>query len=266
MSQTLEFHDIERIVKLLNESTDPQSGLSLPDRRRVLIEGLARLVDADVYIWSSTVINHAIPGDFMTTCVIGGWQTDAEQGAVYAILADPEFGSQGMRKAYDYMIEGRRATLSEGEVFPPEHEERLTAIWKQTGFESFLLSIYPLNDNFSSNLGLHRRQGKPNFGPREKTIVQTVFSQVEWLHQYGVNEEAREVTLGLSPRERQTLILVLSGCSHKHIASRMNITSFTVNDYVKQLHKRFGVKSRAELQAFFFLGMGGTPTVDPSNS
>lgn len=259
MSQSLEFHDIEQIVKLLNESTDPLLNLSLPDRRRLLIDRLAKLVDADVYIWSATAINHAVPGDFMTTCIIdGGWQSEAEQGAVYAILADPDFGRQAMKKMYEHMIAGHRITLSDGEVFPPEHQQRFMETWKKTGFEFFLLSLYPLNGHFSSNLGLHRRQGKPNFGEREKTIVQTVFSQVEWLHQYGVNEEAREVTLALPPRERQTLIYLLSGCSHKNIAARMQISLHTVNDYVKQLHKRFGVNSRAELQAVFFVGAAPT--------
>jgi DNA-binding CsgD family transcriptional regulator len=255
MTQTLEFHDIERILKLLNETTDPLLSASVPERRRLLIEGLAKLVEADVYIWSSTAINHDVPGDFMTTCVIdGGWASETEQGPVYAILADPEFGRKAMGKLYQSMADGIRTTVGNGEVFPPDEQERLMEIWRRTGFEYFLLSMYPLNKHFSSNLGLHRRIGKPNFGEREKAIVQTVFSQVDWLHQYGVNEEAREVALGLSPRERQTLIYLLSGCSHKTIAARMNISQHTVNDYVKQLHKHFGVNSRAELQAFFFLG------------
>jgi DNA-binding CsgD family transcriptional regulator len=263
MSQSLEFHDIEQIVKLLNESTDPLLNLSLPDRRRLLIAGLAKLVEADVYIWSSTCLNHDVPGDAMTTCVIdGGWQSEAEPGLVYAILADPEFGKQGLGKLYEYMVQGRRITVSNGEVFPPELQDQLMDVWRTTGFEYFLLALYPLNGNFSSNLGLHRRRGKPDFGPREKLIVQTVFSQVEWLHQYGVNEEAREVSLALPSRERQTLIYVLAGCSHKNIALRMDISTHTVNDYVKQLHKRFGVNSRAELQAYFFAGAGGTPPAE----
>lgn len=263
MSQSLEFHDIEQIVKLLNESTDPLLNLSLPERRRLLIAGLAKLVDADVYIWSMTALNHDVRGDAMTTCVIdGGWQSDAEPGAVYAILADPEFGKQGLGKIYDYIMEGRRITVGNGEVFPAEHQDRLMDIWRTTGFEHFLLSLYPLNNHFSSNVGLHRRRGKPNFGQRERTIVHTVFSQVEWLHQYGVNEEAREVSLALPSRERQTLIYLLSGCSHKNIATRMNISQHTVNDYAKQLHRRFGVTSRAELQAFFFTGGGATPEAE----
>jgi len=261
MTQALEFQDIERIVKLLNESTDPSLTISMADRRRMLIDGLAKMVEADVYIWSATAINHEIPGDFMTTCVIdGGWKSEAETAAVYAILADPEFGKQGLQKAYEHMMEGRRTTLSNGEIFPPDAQDRLMETWKKTGFEFFLLAIHPLNDRFSSNLGLHRRQGKQEFSAREKLIVHTVFSQVEWLHQYGANEEARDVAISLSPRERQTLIYLLAGCTHKKIASRMTISEHTVNDYVKKIHKNFGVNSRAELQAFFFLGFNGGPS------
>lgn len=255
MSQSLEFHDIERILTLLNESTDPSSNLTMADRRRLLIAGVAKLVDADVYIWSCTCLNHETPGDYMTTCVVdGGWLSEVEQGAVYEVLIDPDFNKRGLRRLYDMMVSRQRVTLGHDEVFEPEDFDHFMSIWKRTGFEYLLLTLYPLNDNFSSNLGLHRRQGKPDFTARERTIVQTVFSQVEWLHQYGVNEDAREVTLALPPRERQTLIYLLSGCTHKSIATRMNISQHTVNDYVKQIHKRFNVNSRAELQAYFFLG------------
>ena len=124
-----------------------------------------------------------------------------------------------------------------------------------TGFDSLLICMHPLDHNFSSNLGLHRRLGRTSFTEREKRIADAVFNGVTWLHNYGANEAVRATTLQLSPRERQTLVFVLAGHSHKSIAERMQISQHTVNDYVKQLHKHFGVASRAELQANFFLGI-----------
>lgn len=255
-TSSLDHGDLDRVVELLDEVSDPVDDLPMPERKRRFAAGLAQLVDADVYIWSTTVINHEIPGDFMTTCVIdGGWQSPEEQGRVYEVLTSVDFGRDGLTGAYRLMLSGQRATLGTGEVFPPQHEERLLGIWRATGFDSFLLCTHPLDHNFSSNLGLHRRLGRPAFDKREKQLVHAVYHGVTWLHNYGANEAVRATTLLLSPRERQTLVFVLAGHSHKSIAERMQISLHTVNDYVKQLHKHFSVTSRAELQANFFLGI-----------
>jgi DNA-binding CsgD family transcriptional regulator len=53
----------------------------------------------------------------------------------------------------------------------------------------------------------------------------------------------------LSPRERQTLDLLLIGNAEKEIANRLAISRHTVHVYVKSIYKRFGVCSRGELLA-----------------
>jgi DNA-binding CsgD family transcriptional regulator len=53
----------------------------------------------------------------------------------------------------------------------------------------------------------------------------------------------------LPPRHRQTLERLLAGDSEKQIAARLGISPHTVHQYVKALHKRFGVSSRGELLA-----------------
>lgn len=53
----------------------------------------------------------------------------------------------------------------------------------------------------------------------------------------------------LSPRERQTLELLLTGHAEKQIANQLSISRHTVHVYVKSLYKRFDVNSRGELLA-----------------
>jgi len=53
----------------------------------------------------------------------------------------------------------------------------------------------------------------------------------------------------LSPRERQTLKLLLIGDAEKQIAAKLSISRHTVHVYVKSLYKRFDVNSRGELLA-----------------
>jgi DNA-binding CsgD family transcriptional regulator len=152
------------------------------------------------------------------------------------------------------MALGQTKTLSDREIVPAEDYEEFQRQWSASGLEWCLLSIYSLGPGSSSNAGLHRLRGRPPFTAREKTIVQTVYTQIRSLHRYGENESAHEPSVRLTPRERVVLHLVLSGHSHKAIADRLGISPHTVNDYVKSLHKIFEVGSRAELQAKFFLG------------
>jgi DNA-binding CsgD family transcriptional regulator len=53
----------------------------------------------------------------------------------------------------------------------------------------------------------------------------------------------------LTPRELDTLQLLLSGLSDKEIAGRLHISRYTVNGYTKRLYAHFGVHSRASLIA-----------------
>ena len=53
----------------------------------------------------------------------------------------------------------------------------------------------------------------------------------------------------LPPRQRQVLELLLEGLADKEIAERLGISRHTVNQYTKQIYRRFGVTSRAVLMA-----------------
>ena len=53
----------------------------------------------------------------------------------------------------------------------------------------------------------------------------------------------------LAPRLRRTLDLLLSGNSEKETAKRLGLSHHTVHEYVKDLYRHFGVRTRAELMA-----------------
>ncbi len=59
----------------------------------------------------------------------------------------------------------------------------------------------------------------------------------------------------LSPRERETLALLMTGAPEKQIAARLGISPHTAHDYVKALYKKLGVTSRAELMARALRGL-----------
>jgi Response regulator containing a CheY-like receiver domain and an HTH DNA-binding domain len=57
--------------------------------------------------------------------------------------------------------------------------------------------------------------------------------------------------LGLSPREKEIAAMLLQGGSAKQIADKLGITVNTANFHIKNLYKKLGVRSRAELFARF---------------
>jgi DNA-binding NarL/FixJ family response regulator len=53
----------------------------------------------------------------------------------------------------------------------------------------------------------------------------------------------------LPPRLREALACLLEGDSEKQVARRLGLSRHTVHDYAKDLYRRLGVGSRAELMA-----------------
>ncbi len=56
---------------------------------------------------------------------------------------------------------------------------------------------------------------------------------------------------GLTPRQRQTLELLLDGLSEKQVAYKLGLSRATVHDYIVRLHRHFDVQSRGELLSYF---------------
>jgi DNA-binding NarL/FixJ family response regulator len=64
-------------------------------------------------------------------------------------------------------------------------------------------------------------------------------------------ETQRTARVALSPRMRSTLEALLEGDSEKQVAARLALRPSTVHDYVRELYRRYGVRSRSELLARF---------------
>ncbi len=66
-------------------------------------------------------------------------------------------------------------------------------------------------------------------------------------------DRPQDAARALSPRQRDTLTLLLQGLSDKEVASRLGISRHTVNEYVKGIYLRLGVHSRGSLFALWLL-------------
>lgn len=94
-------------------------------------------------------------------------------------------------------------------------------------------------------VSLHRALGDRPFGLEERALLSLFVEDLAGLDGFGV-EAARA---RLTPRERETLARLLAGASEKEIARDLDLSTHTVHEYVKSLHRKLGVQSRSQLVA-----------------
>ena len=117
-----------------------------------------------------------------------------------------------------------------------------------------LISAYPFGPGAYSLACYCRRLGSAPYTGRDREILHSVFQHVTWLH-VSTSEEVDTSPLALlSKRERQVLELLLEGHARKEVATRLNLSAHTVADYLKIIHKKLDVSSRAELLSKFIPG------------
>lgn len=112
----------------------------------------------------------------------------------------------------------------------------------------FIVSMLPLPAlRAMSSIKLFRAWGDRPFTERERLLVELVADELarDWIEP----EVPAGVERAMSPRMRQVLALLLAGASEKEVAAALALSTHTVHDYVKQLHRTFGVRSRSELLA-----------------
>lgn len=248
-------HDVETVVRLVAEAGDPTITLPVPDRKAMLIQGVAALVEADVWAWYSSVIDPADPSNVMATSLLdGGFSSPQDRASFLQMLVNTDLAREVNAAAVTWLEQDRFVTLRRFDLMPEKDWERMGKPYTDAGFVDTLFSLYPLGATALSGVCVYRRTGHRPFGDRERAIIHLVFSQVDWLHRHGSNLPVGKKALALTPRERQVLAFLLKGDSRKQIAAALQISEHTVGDHLKQLYEHFGVSSRGELQAHFIAG------------
>jgi len=139
--------------------------------------------------------------------------------------------------------------LHEGRVSTIDH---LPQDARPFGVAHLLLSSVRLRASAQLHgFGLSRAASQPAFRLEERNLVQ-VFHRAcaHLIRPPATGADANTARRPqLSPRERQTLELVLIGLSDKEIADRLGISRHTVNQYTKVIYRHYAVTSRSLLLA-----------------
>jgi DNA-binding CsgD family transcriptional regulator len=94
-------------------------------------------------------------------------------------------------------------------------------------------------------------RGERDFSQRTKNVMQLMSISVANLLGRSLASYADPKPSELTPRCQDVLACMLQGDGDKHIAKRLLISPYTVNQHVKTIYRHFGVHSRPELLAFW---------------
>jgi DNA-binding CsgD family transcriptional regulator len=257
---SLPVDDVRGIVRLLGEVA--ALATDLPGKRRFLMIGLAKLIDADIWVWIhlKDQAKDGIPIGFMF--LDGGWQNETQRMKYAEATISPaaESFNNAMRIGCDVHRTRRLVDLL-WDKQQPSSDSFLHCLNK-IGISDSLSSLYPLGNKVFSSVGFLRGLGRPAFTARDVCIAHIVVGEIDWLHREGTDVPAAEHVNDLSLRQRQVLLQLLAGDSVKQIAGKLSISAYTVNDHIKNIYRHFAVNGRGELLAQFLAGgptSGSTP-------
>lgn len=250
--------DARAMVRLVGEAAGLKQGVA--ERKRHLMKGLCRLIDADVWLWSCA--RAAEDGAPMTLGFLYDGFTEDGLSAFIAANTHPDT-AKIMEKFSSSALTNRSITANIEDAFDYEMyvQSECSALLRQAGCGSGLISQFPipeLGEGYASAIGVYRKPGREAFTQREIRIAHIVMSELRWLHKAGFtqDEEAAAITPDLTNRQRQVMAHLLDGWGRKQIAHQMNLSPNTIAGYVQDIYRHYNVNSHPELLRRFMAGDG----------
>jgi DNA-binding CsgD family transcriptional regulator len=240
----LDIGHVHQLIRLLSEARDiPADG---PERGQHLVCGVARIVDAAavgaVFDTNATPESCGPP----SAVILVGWDRAALRAFMSMIRAmiriTPSEPGATVTATWHELV-ADRGECGAGQV---EHYVRPTGL-----LEPMFSSVRLRARSHVHGLGLYRTRANRPFTEEDRNLVHVFHAECEDLLYASPcdGDDDEPVRARLSPRQRQTLDLVLSGLCDKEIAERLSISRYTVNQYTKAIYRHYAVTSRTQLLA-----------------
>lgn len=225
---------LRRVVRLLANVAASRGDLD--GKRAAVLDGLARLVEAEFWMWKCQAVGAAI------SPVREAWN----------VVSGETFPGNGIPLEN---FEGGRSVLS-GFRLPAE-----TAMMSHDRIIAAQRTVEPDN---RSMLALGRFPRSQPFSLQEFDLVELVFDEIPWLFAERPNPNLETRRFRIPGKPRMVLNLLLEGWGRKQIADRLHLSENTVAGYSRDLYRQFGVHSQVELMRHFSSGDGGNIQEDES--
>ena len=231
------------------------------DKKRFLLKELCELVQAERWNWAlNTVSPEGIPRH---AGLLHGGFTMEQAEKLSAGTHHPE-SMQAFAPSYR-SIRALGEAVEAGQALQPftvrledhPHLENWTKteaaqILADSGVGTFIASVCPVSAAQSSSVTLFRSPGAEPFTERQRDLVHILMRGVIWLHTTGWPDSLEvERIAELPPSQAVILTLLIKGYSRKEIAEARGLSVHSVNTYVRQVFRHFGVQSQTELMRRF---------------
>ncbi len=253
---SLEEEDVRAVIRLMGEVASSEGDHTA--KKRQLMEGLCRIIDADAWVWG--LGHHTQPGQ--TPAFVGmlhGGFTDETYAALTRAYEHPGMAAPQSKFAAEVADRKTHLTRLRSQIDPYDDYRKTGAFefWQKAGINGVIMSMRPMDQLSFSVTTVYRRLSAPIFSERDNRLAHIVFTGVPWLHAQGWPEDRGVSLPRLSSRQRMTMNLLIQGYTRGEIAGHLEISPHTVNDYVKDVFNHFSVHSQAELISRFRNGDGG---------
>lgn len=254
-SKGLKENEVRAIVRLLADVTTLPA---LSQKKSALMEGLQKLTGADGWLWSMTQLESKTRTPICVKLIHAGLSDEQLTGWLEASQSStppPEDAP-----LFALTLQGKHFTRTRQQVVPDAKWYSHPAIKRHRlacGIDHFLYSVYPLEPDICSAIGLFRRCGRKPFSRREARIAHIVLSETHWLHCADLPGDRGRKVPRLSPRQRVVLIMLAEARDKSEIAKLLHISPHTVKDHMKAIYEMFDVSSQLELIRRFRFGDRG---------
>jgi DNA-binding NarL/FixJ family response regulator len=241
--------DVRKVLRLARECRELlDSGQCASSH---LLDGLTRTTRSQVAIHlnATGVRRAAIP--VVSDVKERGWANESDRERIYEYVAKTRLDEDPMTAVMLARNE-QLVTMSRAEAISQsawDKSELRNDVHRPAGIDDSLLSIARRKrPGHVRVLVLKRARGEAPYSIEECEIVHFLHDELGWLFDATpANQIAPEDEW--SAREREVFRLLLTGASEKCIAAALDLSVHTVHGYVKNVYRRVGVTSRAELMA-----------------
>jgi DNA-binding CsgD family transcriptional regulator len=249
MGGYLRTEDVRALLRLVGECREILDAGERPSQH--FLHGIARLTRSQIAIQMSAVGIAAGSRPVFVDVHDIGWGTGSDRERVYGYVTSTPIDADPFTAAL-LRTPGPQVTLTRRDAMS-EHAwaraEVRNDVHRPSGIDDSLLSLARTPKKGEVRvIALKRAWNEPSYGDVEREILDLAHTECGGLIEAPPQKHAA-LAGAWSPREKETLDLLLTGASEKSVAATLGLSPHTVHDYVKAIYKRVGVASRAELMA-----------------
>ncbi len=223
--------DVRQLFRLSEECREFHDA---GERREHFLVTMARLARAPVAIDGLFVMHGAAPRISEVRDV--GW-SGPDRNRIYEHIASNPFGHDPLVQSVMERLEG------ECVVTAARQDAMCTHDWERSELRNELHRPARVDDSLVSVMRgqtageihavvLKRAWGELAFDAEDRDLLHLAHTELAWIFR-AAPASSPWVAAEFSPRERQTLDLLLTGESEKRIAARLGLSGHTVHEYVK---------------------------------